>query len=79
MYFAAKFLDPTARKSGSSSQELLILKSLEHECVIQLIEAFEPHSPAPSRRSLDPSEPEWKYRGSERTVRKIFLWSRGLL
>ena len=57
-YFAAKFLDPTSRKYGSDSQELRILESLDHECVIRLIEAFEPYSPAPSRRSLDPSQPE---------------------
>ena len=57
-YFAAKFLDPTFRKYGSDSQEVRILKGVNHECVIKLAEAYEPYKPAPSRRSLDPSLPD---------------------
>ena len=55
-FFAAKFLDTTARKYGSHSQELRILKSLNHDCVIRLTDAYEPYSPASSRRREDPSQ-----------------------
>ena len=48
-YFAAKFLDPTACKHGSQSQELRILQSLQHDCVITLTDSYESYSPASSR------------------------------
>ena len=67
-YFAAKFLDPLARKFGSSSQELQSLKSLNHECVIKLTEVYEPYQPATSRRLLDPSMPYLKSRERKERV-----------
>ena len=56
-FLAAKFLDPTAWKHGSQSQELRILQSLDHECVVRLIDAFKPYLPASSSQSHDPSQP----------------------
>ena len=49
-YFAAKFVDPEVRKYGSDSQELRILQSLNHECVIGLTGVYGPHVPASSRQ-----------------------------
>ena len=55
-YYAAKFLDPTACKYGSKSQELRILRKLDHDCVIRLTEAFDPYVPASSRQHQGPSQ-----------------------
>ena len=55
-YYAAKFLDPTASKYGSKSQELRILRNLDHDCVIRLKEAFDPYVPASSRQPQGPSQ-----------------------
>ena len=56
-YFAAKFLDPTACKHGSQSQELRILQSLDHDCVIRLTDAYKSYSPASSRQCHDLLQP----------------------
>ena len=56
-FLAAKFLDPTAWKHGSQSQELRILQSLDHECVVRLIDSFKPYLPASSRQRHDPPQP----------------------
>ena len=48
-FFAAKFLDPTVHKYGSASQELNILHSLHHQCVIELTDVFGSYLPASSR------------------------------
>ena len=65
-FFAAKFLDPSACKYGSQSQELGILQSLNHDCVIRLAGAYQPYLPASSRQCLDLSQPEC--RGRQETV-----------
>ena len=46
-------MDPTARKYGSTSQELRILQSLDHDCVVNLEEAYDPYFPASPREGLD--------------------------
>ena len=52
-FFATKFIDPYTFKYGSSSQELKILKSISHNCVIGLKEVYVPHLPASSRQRKD--------------------------
>ena len=55
-YFAAKFLDPNAHTYGSDSKELRILEALDHDCVIKLVEVYQPYFPAPSRDFPNPSQ-----------------------
>ena len=57
LYVAAKFIDPTAQKYGSESQEVRILQSLEHDCVVRLTEAYEPYFPASPREAHERSQP----------------------
>jgi len=59
-YYAAKFLDPKARKHGSTSQELRILQSLDHDNVIKMIDWYPPFFPASSRECLNPARPEFQ-------------------
>ena len=66
-FLAAKFLDPAAWKHGSQSQELRILQSLDNECVVKLIDAYQPYLPASSRQSDDPLQPNG-YRQRRGTV-----------
>ena len=56
-FFAAKYIDPKARKYGSDSQELDLLRQIDHECVVNKVDAYEPYFPASPR---DPSQPDLK-------------------
>ena len=49
-FFAAKLLDPTVQKYGTATQELKILQSLHHKCVIELTDVYGPYLPASSRQ-----------------------------
>jgi len=66
-YWAAKFLDLRACKHGSESQELRILQSIDHDCVVRLKDWYKPHLPASSRQGLDLLQP-YGYRQRLETV-----------
>ena len=67
-YFAAKFIDPKARKYGSDSKELQLLGQIDHECVVKMTDAFEPYLPASPRECKGQSQPRSKHAARRETV-----------